>query len=118
MFLSCPGCPSRSCSARSTARDSVLSCCAVQSSDACQGGRLRCITWFPCVLVEVLLGLFRARFCCCRATSESEVCCWFGWCVLEGFSQSGALVVLVEVCQYGLSHCHGALGGRVLVAVR
>ncbi|MQL94267.1 hypothetical protein Taro_026922 [Colocasia esculenta] len=26
-----------------------------------------------------------------------EVCCWFGWCVLEGFSQSGALVVLVEV---------------------
>ncbi|MQL68829.1 hypothetical protein Taro_001117 [Colocasia esculenta] len=42
-------------------------------------------------------GLFLARFCCCRATSESEVCCWFGWCVLEGFSQSGALVVLVEV---------------------
>ncbi|MQM11240.1 hypothetical protein Taro_044147 [Colocasia esculenta] len=40
---------------------------------------------------------FRARFCCCCATSESEMRCWFGWCVLEGFSQSGALVVLVEV---------------------
>ncbi|MQM07369.1 hypothetical protein Taro_040208 [Colocasia esculenta] len=38
---------------------------------------LRCIAWLPCVL--------------------SEVCCWFGWCVLEGFSQSDALVVLVEV---------------------
>ncbi|MQL76759.1 hypothetical protein Taro_009152 [Colocasia esculenta] len=30
-------------------------------------------------------------------SSEFEVCGWFGWCVLEGFSQSGALVVLVEV---------------------
>ncbi|MQM16198.1 hypothetical protein Taro_049154 [Colocasia esculenta] len=29
--------------------------------------------------------------------AQSEVCCWFGWCVLEDFSQSGALVVLVEV---------------------
>ncbi|MQM02214.1 hypothetical protein Taro_034982 [Colocasia esculenta] len=27
------------CHARSTGRDSVLSCCAVRSSDACQGGR-------------------------------------------------------------------------------
>ncbi|MQL69786.1 hypothetical protein Taro_002070 [Colocasia esculenta] len=32
-----------------------------------------------------------------RCSSEFEVCGWFGWCVLEGFSQSGALVVLVEV---------------------
>ncbi|MQL73962.1 hypothetical protein Taro_006322 [Colocasia esculenta] len=47
--------------------------------------------------VVLVSGLFLARFCCYRATSESEVCCWFGWCVLEGFSQSGALVVLVEV---------------------
>ncbi|MQM12928.1 hypothetical protein Taro_045850 [Colocasia esculenta] len=30
-------------------------------------------------------------------SSEFEVCGWFGWCVLKGFSQSGALVVLVEV---------------------
>ncbi|MQL93062.1 hypothetical protein Taro_025697 [Colocasia esculenta] len=65
--------------------------------------RLRCIAWLPCVMVRsprticYCPGLFLARFCCCRATSESEVCCWFGWHVLEGFSQSGALVVLVEV---------------------
>ncbi|MQM01132.1 hypothetical protein Taro_033889 [Colocasia esculenta] len=38
-FMSRPGCPSRSCRARSTGRDSVLSCCADRSSDACQGGR-------------------------------------------------------------------------------
>ncbi|MQL90118.1 hypothetical protein Taro_022702 [Colocasia esculenta] len=47
--------------------------------------------------VELVEGLFLARFCYCRATSESKVRCWFGWRVLEGFSQSGALVVLVEV---------------------
>ncbi|MQM09400.1 hypothetical protein Taro_042269 [Colocasia esculenta] len=41
-------------------------------------------------------GLFHARFCC-GATSDLEVCYWLGWCVLEGFSQSGALVVLVEI---------------------
>ncbi|MQM01948.1 hypothetical protein Taro_034712, partial [Colocasia esculenta] len=41
--------------------------------------------------------LFRAHFCCCGTTSGFEVCCWLGWCVLEDFSQNGALVVLVEV---------------------
>ncbi|MQL70597.1 hypothetical protein Taro_002902 [Colocasia esculenta] len=35
--------------------------------------------------VEPVEGLFLARFCCCRATSESEVRCWFGWCVLVFF---------------------------------
>ncbi|MQL69769.1 hypothetical protein Taro_002081 [Colocasia esculenta] len=47
--------------------------------------------------VSGVRGPFRARFCYCCATSESEMRCWFGWCILEGFSQSGALVVLVEV---------------------
>ncbi|MQL99091.1 hypothetical protein Taro_031809 [Colocasia esculenta] len=54
--------------------------------------------WFVGDLgIEDPVGLFLARFCCCCATSESEVRYWFGWRVLEGFSQSGALVVLVEV---------------------
>ncbi|MQL80978.1 hypothetical protein Taro_013432, partial [Colocasia esculenta] len=46
-FLSRPGCPSRSCSARSTGCDSVLSCCAVWSSDACQGGSGTGVYGFP-----------------------------------------------------------------------
>ncbi|MQM12215.1 hypothetical protein Taro_045130 [Colocasia esculenta] len=39
VFLSRPGLPSRSCRDRSMGRYSVLSCCAVRSSDACQSGR-------------------------------------------------------------------------------
>ncbi|MQL76862.1 hypothetical protein Taro_009266 [Colocasia esculenta] len=46
--------------------------------------RLRCIAWLPCVLVEVLPGLFCARLCCCYAASGSEVLprialCHFWW---------------------------------------
>ncbi|MQM01471.1 hypothetical protein Taro_034228 [Colocasia esculenta] len=113
------------CRARSTGRDSVLSCCAVQSSDACQGGRCNCAVivsgcycvdlcvevhhlvalrsgggfpeLFVVVLVSVSLRTVSCSFLLLPCSSESKVCCWFGWCVLEGFSQSGALVVLVEV---------------------
>ncbi|MQL99764.1 hypothetical protein Taro_032493, partial [Colocasia esculenta] len=46
-FLSRPGCPLRSCSARSTGHVNVLSCCTDQSSDACQGGRCRPATPSP-----------------------------------------------------------------------
>ncbi|MQM13523.1 hypothetical protein Taro_046448 [Colocasia esculenta] len=93
------------------ARDAELSrclaCCVAPLVERCNTYLWLLSAW--CWLVvsssEVLLeffsvgsGLFRARFCCCGATSGFEVCCWLGWCVLEGFSQNDALVVLVESC--------------------
>ncbi|MQL97334.1 hypothetical protein Taro_030025 [Colocasia esculenta] len=83
-----------------------LACCVAPLVERCNTYLWLLSAW--CWLVvsssEVLLeffsvgsGLFRAHFCCCGATSGFEVCCWLGWCVLEGFSQNDALVVLVEV---------------------
>ncbi|MQL86870.1 hypothetical protein Taro_019403, partial [Colocasia esculenta] len=46
---------------------------------------------------ELWLRTVSRSFLLLPCSSEFEVCGWFGWCVLEGFSQSGALVVLVEV---------------------
>ncbi|MQM20960.1 hypothetical protein Taro_053990 [Colocasia esculenta] len=52
---------------------------------------------FVVVLMSVSLKTVSRSFLLLPCSSEFEVCGWFGWCVLEGFSQSGALVVLVEV---------------------
>ncbi|MQM14642.1 hypothetical protein Taro_047576 [Colocasia esculenta] len=52
---------------------------------------------FVVVLVSVSLRTVSRSFLLLLCSSEFEVCGWFGWCILEGFSQSGALVVLVEV---------------------
>ncbi|MQL94106.1 hypothetical protein Taro_026757 [Colocasia esculenta] len=58
---------------------------------------LRCIAWLPCVLVRIPRTVFYCPiegssqdysaliFVYCCATSGSEVCYWFGWCVLAGF---------------------------------
>ncbi|MQM19453.1 hypothetical protein Taro_052458, partial [Colocasia esculenta] len=68
------------CSVVRCARDAKLSSLALTGCELW----LRSIAWLPCVLVEV-------------SQNYLLLSCWFGWCILEGFSHSGALVVLVEV---------------------
>ncbi|MQL88327.1 hypothetical protein Taro_020881 [Colocasia esculenta] len=79
----------------------VWPCVPVRLCALCSGRRAEQV---PCVLCcaagralqhlsvvvvgLVLAGLFLARFCYCRATSESEVRYWFGWCVLVVFPRT------------------------------
>ncbi|MQM06823.1 hypothetical protein Taro_039650 [Colocasia esculenta] len=101
-------CGRSACSCRSGAVGAGLAGSGLPCvDDACQLVQVRC-SWSSSAHLSVCasrrlrepaygVAFTGAGLLPMEPVEESEVCCWFGWCVLEGFSQSGALVVLVEV---------------------